>query len=318
MRSIARKWFRRLLVFVSACFLGGIGISIYVGRQLVAPVPRTVGLPPKILGGETVEFPSRTGRKIVGWLAEGRSADGCILLLHGIRADRRSMADRARFLRDEGYHTLCIDLQAHGESPGDHITMGHFESMDAAAGVAFLRERYSGLPVAVIGTSLGGASALMADYAVPPEALVVEAVFADAETAIGNRLEMRLGRLGRLLTPLLAWQIQPALGIDPASLSPARAAESVNEPVFIIYGAEDRHALPFEAQAIYAALKGPKEIWEIAGARHVDLHRYAGMEYEKRVTQFIADHFQSKKADNTVLESRLLAPSRNDPVYYNP
>jgi alpha-beta hydrolase superfamily lysophospholipase len=42
------------------------------------------------------------------------------------------MADRARFLRDTGYHTLSIDVQAHGESPGKNITMGHFESMDAA------------------------------------------------------------------------------------------------------------------------------------------------------------------------------------------
>jgi len=211
------------------------------------------------------------------------------------------MADRARFLRDKGYHTLCIDFQAHGESPGEHITMGHLESMDAAAGVAFLRERYPGLPVAVIGTSLGGASALMADYVDPPEALVVEGVFADAGTAIGNRLEMRFGRLGRLLTPLLTWQIRPLLGVDPATLSPVRAAASVEEPVFVIYGAEDRHARPAEAQAIYAALRGPKEIWEIAGAAHVDLHRYARTEYEKRVGRFIADHLNLKKATKSPL-----------------
>jgi len=301
MRSIARKWFRRLVVLGSVCLLAGIGFSIYVGRQLVAPVPRTIGPPPEFLGGVTVKFPSRSGSMIAGWLTEGRSANGCILLLHAIRADRRSMADRAKFLRDEGYHTLCIDFQAHGESPGEHITMGHLESMDAVAGVAFLRERYPGLPVAVIGTSLGGASALMADYAYPPEALVVEAVFADAETAIGNRLEMRFGRIGRMLTPLLTWQMQPSLGIDPATLSPVRAAASVEEPVFVLFGAEDRHARPSEAQAIYAALKGPKEIWEIAGAAHLDLHRYAGREYEKRVGRFLAAHLHLQKANKSSL-----------------
>ncbi len=107
------------------------------------------------------------------------------------------MAARARFLHDRGYHTLCIDFQAHGESPGAHITMGHLESMDAAAGVAYLREHYPALPVAVIGTSLGGASALMADYREPPDALVVESVFADAVTATANRLDMRFGPIGR-------------------------------------------------------------------------------------------------------------------------
>jgi len=280
----------------SICFFVGIVFSIYVGRQLVAPVPRTIGPPPEFLGGETVEFSSASGSRIVGWLTESRSADGCVLLLHAIRADRRSMADRARFLRDEGYHTLCIDFQAHEESSGDHITMGHLESMDAAAGVAFLRDRYPGLPVAVIGSSLVGASAMMADYADPPEALVVEALFADAKTAVRNRLEMRLGGLGRTLTPLLTWQIQPTLGIDPATLSPVRAAASVGSPVFVIYGSEDQHARPSEAQAIYTALKGPKEIWEIAGAAHVDLHHFAGMEYQKRVARFLSAHMLHKKS----------------------
>ena len=296
MKSSARKWFKRLLVLGSVCVLAGIGFSIYVGHQLVAPVPRIIGPPPESIGGVTVRFPSRSGSTVVGWLTEGQSADGCILLLHAIRADRRSMADRARFLRGEGYHTLCIDFQAHGESPGEHITMGHLESMDAAAGVAFLRERYPGLPVAVVGTSLGGASALMADYAEPPEALVVEAVFSDAETAIGNRLEMRFGRLGLLLTPLLSWQIRPLLGIDPETLSTVPAAAKVEEPVFVLYGTEDQHARPSEALAIYAALKGPKEIWAVAGAAHVDLHRFAGEEYQERVGRFIARHLHKRKA----------------------
>jgi len=284
-----------LLALGGVCFLAGIGFPIYVGHQLVAPAPHTIGPPPEFLGGETVKFPSRSGSTIVGWLTEGRSGDGCILLLHAIRADRRSMADRARFLRDEGYHTLCIDFQAHGESPGEHITLGHLESMDAAAGVAFLREHYPGLPVAVIGTSLGGASALMADYADPPEALVVEAVFADAETAVGNRLDMRYGRLGHLLSPLLTLQIRPLLGVDAGRLNTVHAAKKVVEPVFVLYGSRDRHARPVESKAIYAAISGPKKIWEIPGAAHVDLHRFAGAEYEKRVGEFIANYLRTKK-----------------------
>ncbi len=201
------------------------------------------------------------------------------------------MADRARFLRDQGYHTLCIDLQAHGESAGEHITLGHLESMDAAAGVAYLRGRYS-LPVAVIGTSLGAAAALMADYDRPPEAMVVEAVFADAETAVGNRLEMRFGRYGRLLSPMLTWQIRLFLGIDEDRLNTVRAAEKVDQPIFVLYGSEDRHARPVEAKAIYAGVRGPKKIWEVLGAAHVDLYRFAGEDYEKRVGEFIATYLR--------------------------
>jgi fermentation-respiration switch protein FrsA (DUF1100 family) len=203
------------------------------------------------------------------------------------------MTDRARFLHDKGYHTLCIDLQAHGESAGEHITLGYLEAMDAAAGVAYLRRRYESLPVAVVGTSLGGAAALMAEYERPPEAMVVEAVFSDVETGVANRLEMRFGCPGRLLSPLLTWQIRPRLGINAKALSPARAAEKVVQPVFVLHGAEDKHARPAEAQAIHAAVRGPKKIWEIPGAAHVDLHRFAGAEYEKRVGEFIATYLRA-------------------------
>lgn len=294
MTLISKRWIRRLLAVGALGFLGSIAFTLYIGHQLVAAVPRIIGPPPGYLGGETVKFKSASGSQIVGWLTETENASGTILLLHAIRADRRSMANRAKFLRDQGYHTLCIDFQAHGESPGKNITLGYLESMDAAAGVAYLRSRYTTLPVAVVGTSLGGASALMADYVNQPEAMVVEAVFADAETGVGNRLDMRFGRNGRLLTPLLTWQIQPLLGIDADRLNTVRAAEKVVTPVFVLYGSEDRHARPIEANAIYAALGGPKEIWEVSGAAHVDLHRFAGAEYEERVSKFIAKYLRPR------------------------
>ena len=73
-----------------------------------------------------------------------------------------SALGRARFLSRLGYHTLCIALQAHGESPGEHITMGWQESRNAASAVAWLQKQFPDAPVAVLGTSLGGVAALLA------------------------------------------------------------------------------------------------------------------------------------------------------------
>lgn len=49
------------------------------------------------------------------------------------------MLDRARFLSAAGFAVLLFDFQAHGESPGEHITFGYLESRDAQAAVEFLR-----------------------------------------------------------------------------------------------------------------------------------------------------------------------------------
>jgi len=280
--------------FAAACLAGGLVFVFFVGQKLVAPVPRTLGPPPADLHAQSVHFSSESGSTIAGWLTERPDARGSVLLLHAVRADRRSMTDRARFLNAAGYNTLCIDFQAHGESPGRHITMGALEALDAAAGLAWLRNRFPDLPTAVIGTSLGAASALMAKYDDPPDAIVAEAVFGDVNTAIDNRLEMRFGPPGRLLTPLLSCQFRIFLGIDANDLSPLRAAADVREPVFVIHGAEDRRATPAEARAVFAALPGPKEIWEIPGAAHVDLHHYAKEDYEKKVGAFLARYLHSE------------------------
>jgi alpha/beta superfamily hydrolase len=51
--------------------------------------------------------------------------------MHGVRANRLSMVERARFLSYAGYSVLLFDFQGHGESTGQHITFGYLESKDA-------------------------------------------------------------------------------------------------------------------------------------------------------------------------------------------
>ena len=115
---------RKRALLAALTLVGGVGFALFIGQQLVAPSPRIVGAPAKDFNAETISFPSKSGSTIVGWLSEVQDAQGAVLLLHGLRGDRRNMIGRARFLAKNGYNTLCIDLQAHGESKGEQITMG--------------------------------------------------------------------------------------------------------------------------------------------------------------------------------------------------
>ena len=51
------------------------------------------------------------------------------------------MLGRAEFLHRQGFAVLAPDFQAHGESPGEHVTFGARESLDAAAALAYLHAR---------------------------------------------------------------------------------------------------------------------------------------------------------------------------------
>ena len=71
-----------------------------------------------------------------------------------------------------------------------------------------------------------------------------------------------------------------------------RAIADVKCPVFILCGSADQHARPAEARALFAAASESGELWEMIGAAHVDLHRFAGLDYEQRVIEFLAKHLQ--------------------------
>jgi pimeloyl-ACP methyl ester carboxylesterase len=70
------------------------------------------------------------------------------------------MLERARFLLRAGYTVLLFDFSAHGESTGEHITIGYLESRDAQAAISFLRKILPGEKIGVIGVSMGGGSAV--------------------------------------------------------------------------------------------------------------------------------------------------------------
>jgi pimeloyl-ACP methyl ester carboxylesterase len=288
---MARPWLYRVAFMALLTLVAITGTALWIGRGLAAPAPAKMGAPPSDYPAESVSIPGSSGAQLAGWLQrvpDSASPRGAVLLMHGIRSDRRSMVGRARFLSKLGYHTLCLDLQAHGESPGEHITMGWLESQNAATAVTWLQSQFPGRPVAVIGSSLGGVAALLAPYQKPPQAIVVEAVFADVPTAVQNRLEMRFGTWARSLSPLLTLQAEWLLELDLQKLRPTAASSQLHCPLFVIHGARDRHAKIGEGRAIFANAPDPKEFWEVPGAAHVDLHRIATSEYESRVARFLS------------------------------
>ena len=264
----------------------GFGASWYVGSESEAPAPRHIGAPPADLPVEAVTIASASGSRLAGWFIPGEPHHGAILLLHGIRANRLEMLGRARLFHGLGFAVLLFDFQAHGESPGDHMTFGWLESRDARAAFDFLRRKAPGERIGIDGLSLGGASALLADPPLEADAMVLEAVFASFDTAVGNRMVVWLGPLGRYLVPLLTWQVEPRLGFDPARLAPAARIGAVHAPVLLIAGDADRLAVLDEAKLLYANANAPKELWIVPGARHQDFHRYAREEFERRVGEF--------------------------------
>lgn len=277
----------RKTVFVCLVSVGAALIAVLVaGNFLTTPAPQSIGGLPSDLSGKSIEFSSGSGATIHGWFISGKQGGGAVVLMHGVRSNRSSMIDRARFLSRAGYSVLLFDFKAHGESTGKHITFGAHESKDAQAALEFLRQVAPSERIGVIGVSMGGAAAILASPPLQADAFVFEMVYPTIDDAVTNRLTMRLGSWARVLTPLHVLQLKPRLGIDKTELRPIDHVRQLNSPKLFIAGTDDLHTTIEESERLYETASEPKEFWVIQGAKHVDFHHAAPTEYESRVLEF--------------------------------
>jgi fermentation-respiration switch protein FrsA (DUF1100 family) len=275
-------------VVIGATLIFAVAVcAVSVGWMLGHPVQFRIGNPPDDLKAEPIMFESDSGTHVHGWWCPTEGNRSTVLLLPGIRANRLSMVDRARFLRRAGYSVLLIDFQATGETKGDHITFGWKESRDVLAAADFIQHTQPSTRIAIIGSSLGGAAALLATPPLKVNGLVLEAVYPTIEIATRNRLQNYLGSLGRFTAPLLLRQLHWRLGISVKDLRPIEHIASVTCPVLIISGEKDRNTRLEDTLMLFSRARSPKQLWLIPDAGHVDLHRAVPEEYESRILAFL-------------------------------
>ncbi len=269
-------------------------LSLCAGELLSRPARAVVGAAPADLLAESVRLHGADYSQVSGWLARGRPGGGAVLLLHGVRSNRLQMLARARFLKAAGYSVLLIDLPSHGESAGERISFGLREADGVRAALRHLRSALPGERIGVVAVSLGAASLLFAKAEPAPDAVVLESMYATIEEAVGNRLAMRFGAMGRHLAPLLLCQLPWRLDIAAEQLRPITLLPGLAAPLLIASGTEDRQTPIEETHRLFAAASGPKTLWEVQGAAHADLHTFGPAAYEARLLAFLGSHLQGR------------------------
>jgi pimeloyl-ACP methyl ester carboxylesterase len=288
---VSRMWqagaMGRILKPVAQALLAGAILVLLVwtgGSILARPVRWAVAAPPP--PAQRVELKAGDGAILAGSHWPGAAEDGpAVLLLHGINNDRTIFARQALWLNELGYAVLAIDLRGHGASSAVERTFGWRESADAEAALAWLRRRSPGRRIGVIGVSLGGAAALLGDEGpLAADTLVLHAVYPDLRRAIRNRLE-RSGSpvAASLAEPLLSYQSWLRYGVAPDRISPLEGIRRFRGAVLVIGGTRDRDTRVEDSRALYEAAPGPKALWLVEGANHVETSNLWTDEYRARL-----------------------------------
>lgn len=292
-----RRWILPGVFFLFTCIAAVLLAALGVGELLSGAVPTAVNTLSIDLPVESVQIPAEAGEagaSVQGWLVRGVRGGGVILLVHSIRSNRVEMLSRARFLNEQGYGALLIDLQGHGETPGDRITFGARESEDVEAAVAWLRNTFPGERIGAIGVSLGAAAIVLAKNPLRLDAVVLESLHPTIEEAVENRLRLHLGEFGPVFSPLLLWQLSFRLDVSPVDLNPISRIGDVNCPLLLISGTDDQHTKVAETERLFATARQPKEMWIVPGGGHFNMHSYAGKEYEDRILDFLGWYLRER------------------------
>lgn len=288
-----------VLLLLLLLILLGIAALWLLGSFLIKAESHSVTLDPA-LGAQALTLDAGPGQRVAASFLPAQGignsmGKGGILLLHGIKSDRRQMAARAAFLHRAGYVVMLIDLPGQGASTSPAVTFGLTEAAGVRAALEDMHRRLPGQRIGVIGVSLGAASLVLCRDCPKVDAAVLESMYPSIEEAVEDRLRMRLGAIGAPLSRLLLWQLPLRLDIQPAQLRPIAHVAELGMPVLIAAGSADRHTTLAETERLYAAAAAPKSLWVVEGAAHVDLHAYAPAEYERRIGAFFEQYLAGQQ-----------------------
>lgn len=264
----------------------GVGLA-GIAHRLSSPAKAQIGEAPATWGAESVRL-SLSGADLRGWALNGRPGAGAVLLLHGVRGNRTTMMERAERLRQRGLAVLLMDLPAHGESGGARIGFGALEGDAVRAAWAELHRRWPNERHGFLGMSPGAASFVLADVRPRAQAVVLESMYPTLRDAVRDRLGLHLGEWARPLEPLLTLQLPMWIGQSVDDLRPIDHLKSLQGPLLIASGSEDRHTLWRETEALHAQALAPKRLWKVHGAAHEDLLRFDPNGYATEVFEFLS------------------------------
>lgn len=241
---------------------------------------------------EEVAFRTSDGLLLRGWWLPRPGAARTVVALHGHRGARHHCVGVGSALWRRGANVLLFDHRGRGSSEGGAISLGSFEQRDARVAVDFACERAPGVPLGLLGYSMGAAVAILAAARDPRVgAVVADSPFASERGLVRSLLKRQLGPPGFLLAPPVAALAEAFLPYDPGEVEPLReVGKLAPRACMFIHGLADETCDPRDSVRLHAAAGEPKELWLVEDAGHCDAYFLDRAAYCRRVADFFEEH----------------------------
>ena len=237
---------------------------------LGVPNPRPIDGAVPDTAYQEVRLTAADSTHLAAWYVPVAAPRGTVVLFHGYHAERSGLATEAQSFRRLGFNTLQVDFRGSGASDGNFTSVGYEESQDVKAAYDWAFKQNVNQKIYLFGVSMGAVAVLRAMSQYPtlhPNGLVLECPF-------GSLLEASRGRLRSLHAPeepmahLIVFTGSLQNGFWGFNHDAVAYAHTVRVPTLLQWGEQDPRVSRQETDAVFAALRGPKQLVLYPAAQH--------------------------------------------------
>ncbi|MBN1305689.1 MAG: alpha/beta fold hydrolase [Anaerolineales bacterium] len=228
---------------------------------------------------QEIELVTKDGLTLAAWYTPPENG-ALILLAHGY-GDARSQDFYILFAR-HGYGVLAWDFRGHGQSEGDLVTLGYFETLDVEAALEYALAQPGVEHIGAWGGSMGAATVLRtAAFREEIEAVAADSSFASLEAQMDHQAPYPV------LNPMIRFFAEQQTGLRLELVSPVQDIARISpRPVFIIQGMQDT-VIPLDsAEKLYKAAGEPRQVWTEPDVGHLNMYAGYRTRYTRRVIKF--------------------------------
>ena len=242
-----------------------------------------------------VKLTSADGIKLTAYEVRVERPKGVVICLGGIHSPTvTKWYGHSRLFADSSYSSLLLDLRSHGASEGKGIYAGPREWMDVDAAVEYIasQQYYQGVPIVVMGLSMGAATAVVSvGKNSRIDALISLSSYSEWGYNFDRNVEQKVPAVvAKLLSPFVALVTKMRFG-SMADITPERMIANLgSRPALLVHSLGDR-LVPFESFERLTAVAPQVERWVLSGDNHCIIDQFDSpqqdTEYCHRIIDFL-------------------------------
>lgn len=239
-----------------------------------------------------VEITSHDGLKLSGHKFEHSTfTNDWIILVHGYQSDENETLAIGRHFYQAGYNVLTIALRAHGASEGKYIGMGYLDKEDLISWTNALVDQYPESQIVYHGTSMGGATVLMASGMNLPQnvkAVVSDCAYTSVWDIFASEMRQRfaLPTFPVLYMAQIMARIRAGYNIKDGDV--IKSVENSTLPTLFIHTTPDDFVPVSMVHELYEAkIHGEKELYILDDGGHAEAKFVEPKNYYARIQNFV-------------------------------